>query len=126
MNSTAKMFLVLGAVAAMLGVILGAFGAHALKARLSPDLLTTWQTAVQYQFWHALGLLLVGVLAFHWPASDLLKWSGWLMLAGIVLFCGSLYGLALTGMRWLGPITPIGGLAWIAAWAVLALGVART
>lgn len=120
------MFLVLGAVAAMLGVILGAFGAHALKARLSPDLLTTWQTAVQYQFWHALGLLLVGVLAFHWPASDLLKWSGWLMLAGIVLFCGSLYGLALTGMRWLGPITPIGGLAWIAAWAVLALGVART
>ncbi len=125
MNPTAKIFLTLGALAGLIGVAFGAFGAHALKAKLSPELLVTWQTAVQYQFWHALGLLLVGVLVFHWPASDLLKWSGWLMLAGIVLFSGSLYLLALTGARWLGPITPIGGLAWIAAWAVLAVGVMR-
>ncbi len=125
MNPTAKIFLTLGALAGLIGVAFGAFGAHALKAKLSPELMVTWQTALQHQFWHALGLLLVGVLVFHWPASDLLKWSGWLMLAGIVLFSGSLYLLALTGARWLGPITPIGGLAWIAAWAVLAVGVMR-
>jgi uncharacterized membrane protein YgdD (TMEM256/DUF423 family) len=125
MPATPKLFLVLGALASMLAVMLGAFGAHALRAKLTPDLLAIYQTAVQYHFWHALGLLLIGVLAIHMPASLTLKWAGWVMLAGIALFSGSLYVLALTGARWLGAITPFGGVAFIASWALLAIAVAR-
>lgn len=121
----AKLFLVLGALAAMLGVMLGAFGAHALRARLAPDLLAIYQTGIQYHFWHALGLLLIGVVSLHMPESALLKWAGWVMLAGIVLFSGSLYALALTGVRSLGAITPFGGAAFIAGWALLAIAVGR-
>ena len=120
-----KLFLVLGALASMLGVMFGAFGAHALRARLTPDLLAIYQTAVQYHFWHALGLLLIGVIAIQMPASSMLKWAGWLMLAGIVLFSGSLYALAITGARWLGAITPFGGVAFIVSWALVAVAVAR-
>lgn len=120
-----KLFLVLGAIAGMLAVVLGAFGAHALRARLAPDLLAIYNTAVQYHFWHALGLLAIGVVALHLPASSPLKWAGWLMLAGIVLFSGSLYVLALTGARWLGAITPFGGAAFILGWLLLAFAVAR-
>jgi len=125
MSTTPKLFLVLGALAAMLAVVLGAFGAHALRARLTPDLLAIYQTAVQYHFWHALGLLLIGVVAIHMPASLTLKWSGWVMLAGIALFSGSLYVLALTGARWLGAVTPFGGAAFILSWLLLAVAVAR-
>jgi len=120
-----KLFLVLGALAAMLAVVLGAFGAHALRGRLAPDLLAIYQTGIQYHFWHALGLLVIGVLAIHMPGSSMLKWAGWLMLAGIVLFSGSLYVLALTGARWLGAVTPFGGAAFIVSWALLAIAVAR-
>jgi uncharacterized membrane protein YgdD (TMEM256/DUF423 family) len=101
-------------------VMLGAFGAHALRARLDPAALAVYQTAVQYHFWHGLGLLGVGVLMLHWPASARLGWAAGLLIAGLVLFCGSLYVLALTGATWLGMLTPIGGLAFIAAWLVLA------
>lgn len=123
MPTTAKLFIVLGAIAGAAGVALGAFGAHALKARLAPDLLAVWQTAVQYHFWHALGLVAIGVLALHLPASAALKWAGWLMVAGLVFFSGSLYVLALSGARWLGAVTPFGGVAWIAAWVLLAVAV---
>lgn len=109
----------------MLGVLLGAFGAHALRTKLTPDLLATYQTAVQYHFWHALGLLAIGIVAIHLPASTPLRWAGWLMLAGIVLFSGSLYLLAITGVRWLGAITPIGGTAFIASWALFAFALAK-
>jgi len=109
----------------MLAVLLGAFGAHALRGRLSPDLLGIYQTAVQYHFWHALGLLAIGLVATQLPASVSLRWAGWLMLAGIVLFSGSLYLLATTGVRWLGAVTPLGGTAFIAAWALLAIAIAR-
>lgn len=119
MPTTAKLFIVLGAIAGAAGVALGAFGAHALKARLAPDLLAVWQTAVQYHFWHALGLVAIGVLALHLPAAPALKWAGWLMVAGLVLFSGSLYVLALSGARWLGAVTPFGGAAWIGAWLLL-------
>jgi uncharacterized membrane protein YgdD (TMEM256/DUF423 family) len=122
---TAKLFIVLGAFAGAAGVALGAFGAHALKARLAPDLLAVWQTAVQYHFWHALGLVAIGVLALHLPASPALKWAGWLMVAGLVLFSGSLYVLALNGGRWLGAVTPFGGAAWIVAWVLLAVAVLK-
>ena len=109
MLPAAKLFVSLGALAAALGVALGAFGAHALKARLSADMLAVWQTAVQYHLWHALGLVAIGLLAQHLPASVPVRVAGWLMLAGIVLFSGSLYALALSGTRSLGAIAPFGG-----------------
>lgn len=126
MPSTAKLFLSLGAIAAMLAVILGAFGAHALRAKVPADLLAVYNTGVQYHFWHALGLLAIGLIAINLRDSALLVWAGWLMLAGIVLFSGSLYVLAVTGVRSLGAITPFGGVAFIAAWALLAWAVVRT
>lgn len=114
-----KPLVLAGSIAALLAVVFGAFGAHALKARVTPDLLAVFQTGVQYHFYHALGLILVGILAASLPAA------GWLMLAGIVIFSGSLYVMALTGQRWLGMITPIGGVAFIFAWAALAVAVVK-
>lgn len=102
----------------MLSVILGAFAAHGLKSRLSEELLAVFQTGVQYQFLHSLAIILVVLLYRHQPQSSL-PWSAGLMLMGILLFSGSLYALALTGIKWFGPITPLGGLCFIAAWAVL-------
>ena len=98
---------------------LGAFGAHALKSKLAPDLMAVYQTAVQYHFWHALGLLAVGILLLHEPDSSALVAAAWLLVAGIVLFSGSLYALAFTGMSGLGAVTPIGGVAFLAAWAAV-------
>jgi uncharacterized membrane protein YgdD (TMEM256/DUF423 family) len=109
----------------MLAVLLGAFGAHALRGKLAADLLATYQTAVQYHFWHALGLLAIGIIATYLPGSAALKWAGWTMLTGIALFSGSLYLLAITGVRWLGAVTPLGGAAFIASWALLAVAIAR-
>ncbi len=104
----------------MVAVAAGAFGAHALRTTLAPDLLSTYQTAVQYHFWHALGLLaLSAVLARH-PASAALALGAWLLVAGVVLFSGSLYALALTGVRGFGAITPIGGVAFLGGWACVA------
>jgi len=125
MNATAKLFLAIGGAAALLAVALGAFGAHALKSRIPPDMLAVWQTGIEYHVFHALGLVAVGIVAIHLPDSAPLKWSGWLMLAGIVLFSGSLYLLALTGERSLGAITPIGGLAFLAAWALFVAAVIK-
>ena len=126
MSSTAKLLLILGSLNAALVVMLGAFGAHALKARLSEQMMAVYQTGIHYHFYHALGLLIVGLVAFHLPASSWLKWSGCLMFAGIILFSGSLYLLALTNIRWLGAITPIGGTAFILAWFFLALAVVKS
>ncbi len=125
MPASARILLALGAIAGMLAVVLGAFGAHALRARLPADLLAVYQTAVQYHFWHALGVLAIGLTLLHVPGSVAIRMAGWLMLAGIVIFSGSLYLLAITGTRWLGAITPIGGFAFIAAWAVYGWGVWR-
>jgi uncharacterized membrane protein YgdD (TMEM256/DUF423 family) len=113
-----------GAIAAALGVTLGAFGAHGLRGRIAPDLLAIYETGVRYHLVHALGLLAVGWAADRWPGP----WAtlaGWLFLAGILVFCGSLYLLALTGLRWLGAITPLGGLAFIAGWLALALAAIK-
>jgi uncharacterized membrane protein YgdD (TMEM256/DUF423 family) len=114
-----------GAVSAALSVALGAFAAHALKARLPTEILAVFQTGVQYQFYHSLGLILVGILTQLYKRSALLTASGLLMAAGILLFSGSLYVISTTGIRSLGIITPIGGVSFIAAWLMLAVGVWR-
>ncbi len=121
-----RILLLLGSTNAAAAVVLGAFGAHALKARLSEDMMNVYQTAVQYHFFHALGLFAVAFVASQFPDSVLVKWSGWVMLAGIVLFSGSLYVLSVSGVRWLGAITPFGGVAFIAAWCLLAIAVAKS
>jgi len=120
-----KLFLSIGAVNAALAVMLGAFGAHGLKEKVSAELLDIFQTGVQYHFYHALGILIVGIIAYHLPESGFLKWSGWLMLVGILLFSGSLYLMTFTGARWLGAVTPFGGTAFIAAWILLAIAVLK-
>ena len=125
MPQSAKLFLALGSVAALAAVLTGAFGAHALKERIAPDLLPVYKTGVEYHFYHALGLILVGLAAFHLPDSVYLKGAGWTMLAGILLFSGSLYLLALTGLRWFGAITPVGGVAFIVAWGLFAAAVVK-
>lgn len=126
MPSTAKLFLILGGINAALVVMLGAFGAHGLKAKLTAEMLAVYQTGVHYHLFHALGLLAVGLVASQIADSVWLKWSGWLMLAGIILFSGSLYVLSVSGMRWLGMVTPFGGAAFIAAWIVFVIAVARS
>lgn len=121
----AKLFLVLGTLSACLAVILGAFGAHLLKARLSSEMLVIYQTGNQYHFYHALGLVLIGLLALHLPESAFLKWSGWLMLAGILIFSGSLYILSISGISWFGAITPVGGTTFIVSWILLGIAVLK-
>jgi uncharacterized membrane protein YgdD (TMEM256/DUF423 family) len=111
-------FLALAAASGFLAVALGAFGAHGLKTMLSPDLLDIFETGVRYQMYHALALLAVALLAGR-SESTMLGWSGWLFVAGTVVFSGSLYILSLTGIRWLGAITPIGGVCFLAGWALL-------
>jgi uncharacterized membrane protein YgdD (TMEM256/DUF423 family) len=116
----AKLFITLASLSGMLAVMLGAFGAHALKGKLDDYALGVFETAVQYHFYHSFALLAVGILALSHPHTALLRSSGWLFLLGIVVFSGSLYVLSFTGARWLGAITPLGGLAFIAGWACLA------
>lgn len=111
-----KLFAMLGAINMALGVILGAFGAHSLKSILAVEQLTVYHIAVQYQIYHALGLLLVAALQIPFPRSSGLRTGGWLLLAGIILFSGSLYIMALTGWSWLGPVTPVGGACFIIGW----------
>ncbi len=109
-------FLFLAAVGGFIGVAMGAFGAHGLKHLLSEHLLDVYKTAVSYQMWHVLTLALLAML----PEHKLLRWAGWLLVAGVVLFSGSLYLLAIFNIGWLGMITPLGGLAFLAAWGLLA------
>jgi uncharacterized membrane protein YgdD (TMEM256/DUF423 family) len=125
MPPLSRIFLAAGGLAALAAVALGAFGAHALKGRVSPEMLVVWHTGVEYHVYHSLGLLAIGLVAIRLPDSALLKGSGWTMLAGILLFSGSLYALALSGERWLGAITPVGGAAFLAAWALFAAAVLR-
>jgi len=122
---TARLALVLSSLLLFVAVGAGAFGAHALRVRLGPELLAVWQTAVQYHFWHALGLLAVGVLLRIEPGRRGLAAAGWLLVAGVALFSGSLYLMALTGARALGMVTPVGGVVLLAAWATLAAALAR-
>lgn len=114
-----KLFIIIGAINAFLSVALGAFGAHGLEGKVEPKYLETWQTGVQYQMFHAVGILIIGVLLGNISANSLLTWSGWLMLIGIILFSGSLYVLTLTKISILGAITPLGGVSFLVAWVLL-------
>ena len=114
-----KFIIILAGINGFLAVSIGAFAAHMLRDRLSPELLNTFQTGVQYHMYHALGLLGIGLMMLNFPASNLLRISAYLMMAGIVLFSGSLYLLSITGIRWLGAITPLGGLCFLTAWALI-------
>ncbi|KOS68527.1 membrane protein [Lysinibacillus contaminans] len=118
-----QILLALGAMMACLGVALGAFGAHALKDKFTtPRFAAIWETAVQYQMYHAIGLLILGILSSDvlLGTSSMLSWAGYLMFAGIIFFSGSLYILAVTGVKKLGAITPIGGVLFIVAWVLVA------
>jgi uncharacterized membrane protein YgdD (TMEM256/DUF423 family) len=120
-----RTFLLIGALAGVVGVTLGAFGAHSLRARLTPDMLAVFETGVRYHMYHALAILGVASVAERLHGGRLVLASGWLFLAGIILFSGSLYLLAVTGVRVLGAITPVGGVAFLLGWACLALAALR-
>jgi uncharacterized membrane protein YgdD (TMEM256/DUF423 family) len=118
-----RTFFSIGALSAFVSVAAGAFGAHALRGRLSSEYLAVFETAARYQMYHALGLLVVAWAVVRWPGA-LPQWAGWLFIAGTALFSGSLYALSLTGVRWLGAITPLGGIAFLLGWLCL-IGTAR-
>lgn len=123
-RSSAQRFLALGSILAGLGVAAGAFGAHALKDILDPPMLQVFETATRYVMYHAFGLCIVSWAIDRYPEQRLEK-SGWLFLIGILLFSGSLYMVSLAGIRWMGAVTPIGGLAFMTGWLLLAWGVWR-
>lgn len=113
-----KLFIILGAVNAFIAVALGAFGAHGLEGKIPDKYLATWNTAVDYQMFHAAGLLVIGLLAGK-ISSPLINWSGWLMFIGIILFTGSLFVLSITQIKVLGAITPLGGVSFLVAWVLM-------
>lgn len=119
-----RLFFGIGALAAGLAVVLGAFGAHALEGRVTPERLQTFEIGVRYQMYHALALLFVGWAAGQWPVGAV-HGAGYLFIAGIVIFSGSLYLLVLTDTPWLGAVTPLGGLAFIIGWGLLAWALLR-
>lgn len=119
-----RYFLVIGSISAFFAVGLGAFGTHGLEGRLEPSDLQTFEVAVRYQMYHALALLLLGLVLERWPGS-LGIWAGWAFVAGTLIFSGSLYTLVLTGMRGFGAVTPIGGLALLAGWVLSAVHLVR-
>ena len=114
-----KLIIILAGVNGFMAVSIGAFAAHMLRDRLSPELLNTFQTGVQYHMYHALALLGIGLMMLNFSTSNLLRISAYLMMSGIVLFSGSLYLLSITEIRWLGAITPLGGLCFLTAWALI-------
>ncbi len=125
-----KIFLQLGSLLALLGVILGAFGAHSLEAKLSADQLATFETGVRYQFYHSFALILLGIVAHQHP-HKVFQTAGWMFALGILFFSGSIYLLAcrdmlgISGWRWLGPITPLGGTLFIIGWGCFLWGVSK-
>jgi uncharacterized membrane protein YgdD (TMEM256/DUF423 family) len=115
-----RLFFGIGSLSGLVSVAAGAFGAHALRARLTPEHLAVFETAVRYEMYHALALLAVAWAVTRWPGT-LPVWAGWSFVAGTLLFSGSLYLLVFTGIRWLGAVTPLGGVAFLAGWICLAL-----
>ncbi|WP_453992878.1 DUF423 domain-containing protein [Bacillus nitroreducens] len=120
-----KLFLILGAVHAFLAVALGAFGAHGLEGKISEKYLNTWNTAVQYQMFHAIGLFIVAFLADKLSHVSLITSAGWSLFIGIILFSGSLYVLSVTGIKVLGAITPLGGVAFLIGWVLVIVAAVK-
>lgn len=120
-----RTFTISGALSAFLAVLAGAFGAHVLRSRLPTDMLAAFETGARYHLYHSLALFVVAWAWSQWP-KPLVRVSGWLFLAGTVVFSGSLYILALTGVTWWGAVTPVGGVLLLAGWATLALGILRS
>lgn len=118
-----KIFVLMGSVSALLGVALGAFGAHGLKSKVTIEMLKVWETAVLYHLIHALALILIGILCYLMPEINSIRHAGWAILVGTLLFSGSLYLLVVTGSKPLGIITPLGGVAFLAGWLLLAIAV---
>ena len=123
MTALAKLFLVSGGANLALVVALGAFGAHFLRTRMTGEMMAVYHTAILYHAIHALGLIALGLAAGWLPRSGCLRAAGWTMMAGIVAFCGSLYILSVTGIRWLGAVTPVGGSALIIAWLLFCIAI---
>ena len=121
----ARSIITAGAVLLVFAVVFGAFGAHIVQDRLTPDRFEVYKTGVEYHFYHALGLLLLGVIMMKMPGNRWLVWSGYSLMAGILIFSGSLYVLTLTDTGWLGAVTPLGGVAFILGWIFLAVGVLK-
>ena len=117
-----RLIFVFGAASGLVSVVLGAFAAHGLKGRIDERLVHAFETGVHYQMIHSVMLIVVGLLTLHWGKHWALVYASWGFVLGIVLFSGSLYLLALTQMKWIGPVTPLGGLAFIIGWALLAVG----
>lgn len=126
MDTNSRKFVIFGATSAALAIGLGAFGAHVLETRLTSAMLVTYHKAVLYHLFHSLGLFAAAFVCFLKPGSRAAAVSGWLMASGVILFCGSLYLLAVTGAKWLGAVTPLGGLAFIAAWLLMAAAALRS
>jgi uncharacterized membrane protein YgdD (TMEM256/DUF423 family) len=120
---SSRVFLLLGAAAALLAVLLGAIGTHVLAASATTEQMAGFQTANQFQFYHALGLLLIGLLAYLRPGEPLLQWCGWAMTAGIILFCGGIYGHVLLDLDWLVAVAPLGGISLLLAWVLLIMSL---
>ncbi|MEG9296157.1 DUF423 domain-containing protein [Mangrovibacillus sp. Mu-81] len=121
-----KTFIIIGALSAFLSVGLGAFGAHALEGKIDKKYIDTWNTGVLYQMFHAIGIIIIGVLMGTVSPTSLLSWSGWLMVIGTILFSGSLYVLSLSGIKILGAVTPFGGVSFLAGWILLVIFAAKT
>ncbi len=119
-----RLFFLVGSISALIAVVLGAFGAHGLKGRLTTEMLNAFEVGVRYQMYHALALLAVAWALSRWPRAEVTA-AGWLFVAGTIIFSGSLYLLSLTGVRWIGAITPIGGVAFLLGWLSLVWGVWR-
>ena len=119
-----RLFFLMGSISALIAVVLGAFGAHGLKGRLTTEMLNAFEVGVRYQIYHALALLAVAWAFSRWPRAEVTA-AGWLFVAGTIIFSGSLYFLSLTGVRWIGAITPIGGVAFLLGWLSLVWGVWR-
>jgi len=116
-----RFYIIIAAISGFLAVVIGAFAAHGLKKVLTPDMIEVIKTGVHYQMYHAIALLMVALLLIHKPAAAGLKASGWAFILGSLMFSGSLYALAMGAPRWLGPITPLGGLCFLVGWMLLAI-----
>lgn len=123
--ATARNWIIVSALLLGLATLLGAFGSHALQAHVAPERLEVWRVAVDYQFFHALGLFGIAILMQRWSTSSVLRWAAWLMSAGVLLFSGTIYLSVLGAPRWINMVTPFGGLTFMLAWLITAVAAWR-